>query len=86
MGILKFNEITIRVNICYYSHAHDIFGFENDVHDIAILMKETNALDSNLKKAEVGDNTNDNENEKSIPNITQHILLFIFSTLNKDSR
>ena len=86
MGILKFNEITIRENICYYSHAHDIFGFENDVHDIAILMKETNALNSNLKKAEVGDNTNDNENEKSIPNITQHILLFIFSTLNKDSR
>ena len=76
VSILKFNGITIREHICYYSHARDIFGFENGVHDIAILMKETNSLDSTLKKIEVGDNTNnnenENENEKSIPNITQH--------------
>ena len=43
-------------------------------------MKEMNALDSNLKKAEVADNTNDNENEKSIPNITQHnFIIHVFT-------
>ena len=41
-------------------------------------MKEMNALDSNLKKSEVEDNTNDNENERSIPNIAQHVYYLCF--------
>ena len=41
-------------------------------------MKEINVLDSNLKKSEVEDNTNDNENERSIPNIAQHVYYLCF--------
>ena len=62
MDILKFNKIKIREKMCYNSYTHEIVGFENDTHEIDLLMKEMNALYLNFKKSEVEDNTNDNDN------------------------
>ena len=48
--------------MCYNSYTYEIVGFENDAHEIDLLMKEMNALYLNFKKSEVEDNTNDNDN------------------------
>ena len=79
IGILKCDETKNREKSYYNPHTHDILGFENDAYDIDVLMKEMSTLDSNLKKLEVEDNTNDNKSERNIPNVTQHALLFMIS-------
>ena len=77
--ILKCDETKIREKSYNNPHTHDILGFENGAYDIDVLMKEMSTLDSNLKKLEVEDNTNDNKNKRNIPNVTQHALLFMIS-------
>ena len=82
MDIVKFDEIKPRGKMYYNPYTRDTVRFDNATHDTDTLMKEMNTLDSNIKKSEVEDKINDNENkiekERIIPNITQHVLLFMF--------
>ena len=85
-GILKFDEMKVREKLCFNPHTMELVGFVGGGIDNDVIKHEFKRLAKQHAEAEVVEENNvkDDGDESLRPDIAQHLLLFIFSTWDKE--